>query len=65
MGVDFRAIEGGDTSFELSDFKFPNFDCGILGKRKGCYIISSPTRQIEYAKALEEVDSSASCRYCR
>ena len=49
MGADFRSTEGVDASFELSDFKKTDFDCGIVAKRKGCYIISSPTKQIEYA----------------
>ncbi len=50
MGADFRSTEGVDASFELSNFKNTDFDCGIVGKRKGCYIISSPTKQIEYVQ---------------
>ena len=48
MGSDFRSIEGVDACFELSDFEDPNFDCGVEN-RPGCYVISSPDRQIEYA----------------
>lgn len=48
MGMDFRSVEGMDASFELSDFINPDFDCGVEN-RPGCYIISSPDREIEYA----------------
>jgi hypothetical protein len=48
MGMDFRSVEGMDASFELSDFINPDFNCGVEN-RPGCYIISSPNREIEYA----------------
>ena len=48
MGSDFRSIEGVDACFVLSDFEDPNFDWGVEN-RPGCYVISSPDRQIEYA----------------
>lgn len=54
MGDDFRAVEGVNAHFNLADFVNPEFDSRLEDKR-GCYIISSPTRKFEYAKGKSPV----------